>query len=175
MRLAITILGEKSTAFIAEVLTTTSTHKCNILELSFSDFSHSATAAHLLVEGNWNYLAKLETSLVHLQKRLNIKVCTVHLESQDVVAHAMPYSLEIIAISYEDILQDIMSFLSTHQIVVKEIRSSTYPAAYTQTPLCHANFVLLIPLEIHLILFREELINFCDDCNIDAIFEPIKR
>jgi glycine cleavage system transcriptional repressor len=176
MRLAITILGEKSTVFIADVLTAITTHKCNILELSFSEFTHSSTAAYLLVEGNWNHLAKLETVLVHFQKRFNIKICSVHLDAQEkAITNHIPYSLEIISIAYDNILQDILTFLSTHQTIVKELKANCYPAAYTQTPLFHAKFVLFIPIDIQLISFREELINFCDDCNIDAIFEPIKR
>jgi glycine cleavage system transcriptional repressor len=175
MQLAITLLGKKSTAFIAEILAAIATHKCNILELRLSDFSHSATAAYLLVEGSWNCLAKLETALDNLQKRLDIKIHSLHTLSQQVVCDYMPYSLEIISINHDAILQDVLVFLSSHRIVIEQIKASCYPASYTQTPLFSAKFIILVPLDIHLLSFREEILSFCDDSNVDAIFEPIKR
>jgi glycine cleavage system transcriptional repressor len=175
MQLAITILGKKSTLFIADVLTAVSSHHCTILEVSMSDLSHAATAAYLLVEGNWNYLAKLEIALEHLQKRLEIKIYSLHIEPQTMECDYIPYNLEIISIEHESILQDLLTFLATHRVVVEKIKASCYPASYTQTPLFSAKLILLLPLNIHLLSFREEILNFCDDCNIDAIFEPIKR
>jgi glycine cleavage system transcriptional repressor len=175
MQLAITILSKKSTVFIVDVLAAITTHKCTILELSLSGFSDSATASYLLVEGNWNCLAKLEIMLESLQKRLDIKIYSLHLEPHGIVCEYMPYSLEILSINQDGILQDLLTFLATHQIVTKEIKASCYPASYTQTPLFSAKFVLLLPLDIHLLSFREEILDFCDGTNVDAIFEPIKR
>ena len=175
MQLAITILGKKPTAVIADVLTAITVHKCNILDLSLSDFSNSATAAYLLIEGNWNCLAKLETALEHLQKRLNFTIYTLHLEAEQVAFECIPYNLEIIAINQDAILQDLLTFLATHQILTKEIKASCFPASYSQTPLFAAKFVVLIPVDIQLLSFREELLDFCDGANVDAIFEPIKR
>lgn len=174
MQLAITILGKQSTAFIADILTAVTTHKCTILELNLSDFSNSA-AAYLLVEGNWNCLAKLETVLEHQQKRLDVTIYTLHLEVQQIVSEYIPYNLEIISINQDSTLQDLLTFFATHQIVTKEIKACCYPAYYTQTPLFSAKFILLIPVDIQLLSFREELLDFCDSSNVDAIFEPIKR
>ncbi len=175
MQLAITILGKKSTVFISDVLTAIAHHKCNILELRLSDFAHSATVAYILLEGNWNYLAKLEMAMEQLQKRLDVKVSLIHVEEQQVVCDYIPYTLEIIAINQDGILQDILIFLDTRHIIAKEIESSCYPAAYTQTLLFSAKFVLVIPLYIQLMRFREELFDFCDSLNVDAVFEPVKR
>lgn len=175
MQLAIIILGKKSTVFITDILTAITTHKCNILEFNLSDFSHSATVAYLLLEGNWNCLAKLEIALEHLQKRLDITISTLHLEAQEVVCEYIPYNLEIIGINEEGILPDILTFLDSRHIIAQEIKSSCYPAAYTETLLFSAKFVLVIPIYIQLMRFRDELFDFCDSLNVDAVFEPIKR
>jgi glycine cleavage system transcriptional repressor len=34
---------------------------------------------------------------------------------------------------------------------------------------------LLVPANVHILSLREEFLDFCDDLNIDAILEPIKR
>ena len=176
MQLAITILGKQSSVFITDVLTAVTTHKCNILEFSLSDFyNSSATAYYLLVEGNWNCLAKLETALEHFQKRLDVKICSMHLDPPQTVSESIPYNFEIIAINQDGILEDLLTFLATHRIVTKEIKASCYPAYYSQTPLFSVKLLLLIPVHIHLLSFREELLDFCDGSNVDAIFEPMKR
>lgn len=175
MQLAITILAKKSSASIADILASVNTNKCRILEFSLSDFSHSVTAAYLLVEGNWNGLAKLETVLENLQKRLEVKICTLHVEPQKLACEYIPYGLEVIAIDQDDILQNIVAFLSTHHVVIENIKVCCFPDSYTQTPLFSSSFVLLVPLDVQLMSFREEIFNFCDDCNLDAIFEAIKR
>lgn len=175
MQLAITILGKKQTPFIAEVLAAISNHKCTILELSFSDFSNATNAACLLVEGNWNGLAKLEIALEHLQKRLDIVISSLHLEPQVFDFEYIPYNLEIISINQDGILQDLLIFLATHHIIAKEINASCFPAHFSQTMLFSAKLVLLIPTRIQLLGFRDELFDFCNGSNVDAIFEPIKR
>jgi glycine cleavage system transcriptional repressor len=175
MQLAITILGTKPAESITDILNAVNAHKCTILELSFSDLSHSAAAAYFLVEGNWNCLAKLETALEHLQKRLNITITSLHLEEQEFSSEYIPYTLEIISINQDGILQDLLTFLATHCIIAKELQAHCYPAPYTQTPIFSAKCVLLIPFDIQLLSFREELLDFCDNANIDAVFEPIKR
>lgn len=175
MQLAITILGKKSTLFINDILTAITTHKCNILEFRLSDFSHSITVAYLLLEGNWNHLAKLETAFEHLQKRFDLKIATLHLDEQEIVCEYIPYKLEIIGINQDGIFEDILTFLESRHIIAKEIKSNCYSAAYTETLLFSAKFVLVIPIYIQLMRFRDELFDFCDSLNVDAVFEPIKR
>ncbi len=175
MRLAITVLGKKSAPFIPDVLAAIATCKCNILELNTSRYCGSTVAAHLLVQGQWNCLAKLETAFEHLQKRLEINIQTLHTEPPETDKEAIPYSLETISINSEDIIQDMITFLLAHRITVAEMRCSCYPALYSETPLLAVKFILLIPPHLSLMSFREEVLNFCDDCNLDAIFEPIRR
>lgn len=175
MQLAITVLGKKSTPFIPDVLAAITTCKCNIIELNISRFSQSIVAACLLVQGNWNYLAKLENNLDNLQKRLEIKIHTLHTEEQKNTDELIPYSLETISIDREGIIQDMIIFLLSQHVVIAEVKASCYTAFYSQTPLLSTKFVILLPSDIQLILFREEILAFCENCNVDAIFEPLKR
>ena len=174
MQLVITILAKRPTIFMADILTSISTCKCTILELSFADFSSTA-AAYLLIEGSWNCLAKLETLLEHLQKRLDVKIYSLRLEDQESPCEYIPYNLEVVAINHECILEDTLKFLTSRHIRIGEIKANCYPASYTQVQLFSAKFILFIPFNIQILSFREELLCFCDSSNVDAIFEPIKR
>ena len=81
MQLAITVLGNNQINFIAEILPAVRDCNCNILEIRSSHLGQSA-AAYLLIQGNWNQIAKFENTLDNIQKRLEIKIHTLRPESE---------------------------------------------------------------------------------------------
>lgn len=76
MQLAITILGNNQINFIGEILPVIRDCNCNILEIRSSNFGH-CSAGYMLIQGNWNQIAKLENTLDNLQKRLEIQIITL--------------------------------------------------------------------------------------------------
>ncbi|MDQ7090218.1 MAG: ACT domain-containing protein [Methylococcales bacterium] len=174
MHLAITALSQSPTHFIADILEAVTHCHCNILELRSTHLEKSAIAAYLLVEGNWNHLAKLESILNSLQKRLNVQIHTQQTKTLNLKKPYITYKLETISINQQNITQDIITFLSTRNILIDEIKASCRPDYTTQTSIFSSYFILLIPVDIQLSVLREEILNFCDDFNLDAIFEPVK-
>ncbi|MFI3218718.1 MAG: ACT domain-containing protein, partial [Methylococcales bacterium] len=61
MQLAITILGSHQSRFMAEILPAIRDCKCHIVEIRSSTIGQS-TAAYLLIQGNWNQIAKFEST-----------------------------------------------------------------------------------------------------------------
>ncbi len=174
MQLAITVLGKKSTFFISDVVTAITTCQCNILELSVTCFSHAALAGYFLVEGGWNCVAKLENALKNLEKRLKVQMQILHAESLPPSQDFIPYRLETLTVEQEGIIQDMLIFLVARHVVIAEVKSSCYPAPYTQTRLLSTTFVIFIPPTIQILSFREEIFAFCESSNVDATFEPIR-
>ena len=174
MQLAITALGNLELNFVAEILSAVRDCNCNIMEIRSTRLAQSA-AAHLLVQGNWNQVAKLENHLDTLQKRMEIKIHTLRPEPKDKVRDCVPYSLETISLDKQNVIESITSFLIDREIDIEEISGSSYLAPYIQTPIFSTKFIILIPPRLHLLSLREEFLDFCDQINIDAILEPIKR
>ncbi|MCX7092137.1 MAG: transcriptional regulator [Methylobacter sp.] len=174
MQLAITALGHYQTNFIAEILPSVRDCKCNILEIRSSRLAQS-TAAYLLISGNWNQIAKLETTLDIIQRRLDIKIHSLRPEQKDKPKECVPYSLETISLDRDNVTESITTFLLDREIEIEEIAGSCYQAPYIQTSVLSTKFVILIPPQLHLLSLREEFLDFCDRLNIDAILEPIKR
>ncbi len=174
MQLAITALGNQQTNFIAEILPAVRDCKCNILEIRSSRLAQS-TAAYLLISGNWNQIAKLETTLDIIQRRLDIKIHSLRPEQKEKPKEFVPYSLETISLDRDNVTEAITSFLLDREIEIEEISGSCYQAPYIQTSVLSTKFVILIPPQLHLLSLREEFLDFCDRLNIDAILEPIKR
>ena len=174
MQLAITALANYQTNFIAEILPAVRDCKCNILEIRLSRLAQSS-AGYLLIQGNWNQIAKFENTLDLIQRRLDIKIHTLRPDQKDKVKECVPYSLETISLDRDNVTEAITSFLFDRKIDIEEITGSCYHAPYIQTSVFSTKFVILIPPQIHLLSLREEFLDFCDQLNIDAILEPIKR
>jgi len=178
MQLAITVLGNNQINFIAEILPVVRDCNCNILEIRSSHLGQSA-AAYLLIQGNWNQIAKFENTLDNIQKRLEIKIHSLRPDQKDKdkdkSKDCVPYSLETISLDKNSVIESITSFLFDRDIDIEEISGSSYQAPYIQTSVFSTKFIILIPPQLHLLSLREEFLDFCDQSNIDAILEPIKR
>lgn len=174
MQLAITVLSLKPSFFINDVMSAIDACQCNVLELRTSHLSQT-TAAYLLIEGNWNHVAKLESLLEGLKIRHGLQIGTVRPEASKVEFDGVPYLLETICSDRPNVLFQIIGFLTNHQITIEEITAHRHPAAYFNNPVCTTKFILLVPPSIRILSFREEFLDFCDSLNVDAILEPIKR
>ncbi|MGZ8158971.1 MAG: glycine cleavage system protein R [Methylobacter sp.] len=174
MQLAITALGNNQINFVAEILPAVRDCKCNILEIRSSRLAQAA-AAYLLVQGNWNQIAKLENTLDVMQKRMDIKIQCLRPEPKEKGKDCVPYSLETISLDKDNVVESITTFLFDREVDIEEISGSSYQAPYIHTPVFSTKFIILIPPQLHLLSLREEFLDFCDQLNIDAILEPVKR
>jgi glycine cleavage system transcriptional repressor len=174
MQLAITVLGHNRNHFITEILSSIRECKCSIVEIRYSRLEQ-ADAAYLLIQGNWNQIAKIENVLEAVEKRLDIKIHMLRPEHQHKEKDFLPYSLETLSVDRDNIIDSVSSFLSVRGIEIEEVSGSAYQAPYISTSVFTTKFIVLIPPEIRLLSLREEFLDFCDQLNIDAILEPIKR
>jgi len=174
MQLAITILGHHHNNLIAEILPAIRDCKCTIVEIRSSRLSQ-ATAAYILIQGNWNHIAKLENTLDSIQKRLEIHIHTLRPEQKDKTNDSIPYSLETLSLDRDNVIESISAFLHDRDIGIEEITGSCYQAPYIQTAVLSTKFIITIPPQLQLLSLREEFLDFCDHLNIDALLEPIKR
>lgn len=174
MQLAITVLGNKSNDFIVETLTAVSACQCSVQELRTANLTQT-TAVYLLIDGNWNHIAKLEGLLDAIAKRLMMQISFSRPETDVIVQPGVPYTLETISMDKKDLLLAVASFLVEHGIFIEEITASRHQAAFFNNMVFSSKFILLVPDDVRILSLREEFLDFCDNLNIDAILEPMKR
>lgn len=177
MQLAITVLGNKTNGLITEVLSAIGACQCNILEWRAANLT-KMTAAYLLIDGNWNHIAKLEGLLETMRGRFDVQISLLRPEEKEPeqpVDEGVPYTLETISMDKRDLLSAVTSFLLDRGILIEEVSASRHPAMMFSNQIFSSRFLLLVPADVRILSLREEFLDFCDSLNIDAILEPIKR
>lgn len=177
MQLAVTVLGNKTEGFIVEMLSAISACHCSVLEFRTSNLSET-TSAYTLIDGNWNYVAKLEGLLEIMRARFQVQI--IFFRPQESISNSwtkvgVPYTLETISMEKKDLLFSLASFLLDRGIYIEEIHANLHPALLFDNQIFSSRFTLLIPPDVRILSLREEFMDFCDNLNIDAILEPIKR
>lgn len=174
MQLAITALSKNTTNCLTDILSAISNCECKTIEFKTSLLSQ-ASACYLLTEGDWNQIAKLETVLDNLKARIDFQIQTLRPETAKRCQEGTPYTVETISLYRNDITHDLTTFLLTRNICIEEISANRYQAPYFQSPVFSTKFIISIPADTRILSFREEFLDFCDNLNLDAILEPIKR
>jgi len=175
MQLVISVAGENRLDLIAELTRTIKDCRCGVLESRMTSLGQEF-GAHLMVDGNWNHIAKLENALDALASRLSLKIHTLRgSESDTNYGDALPYAVDVFAADRIENVNELASFFLDRNIRIVDFTSSRCPAPLNGTPIMVARIVLEIPIGIRIVTLRDEFLEFCDQQNLDAILEPIKR
>lgn len=128
----------------------------------------------LLVEGNWNNIAKLETVLPGLQKRLDLAINARRTEQRHPSNNLLPYGVEVVALDQPGIVHHLATFFSTRGITVSDLATTAYTAASTGAPMFSVHMTVDVPADLQIAALREDFLDFCDRYNLDAVLEPVK-
>ena len=174
MQLAITILSDSPFDAISELILSTVTCGCRIADIKSSRFG-DLHCAFLLIEGNWNQLAKYESTLHATEKKLQLKIHSTRIEKKRVITNEMPYLIEIIGLESSETLSRVVQFLGEKDIEIEEINGRRYQAPYLEAQLFSTRLVISISPSVSLFQLRDELMYVCDQLNADLIFEPFRN
>jgi len=175
MQLVISAIGADRPEIIGELTKTIRECRCGILESRMSELG-TEFAGYFLVEGNWNHIARLESAAEALGHRFGLKVVAHRAsEAEKPADNSIPYTVDVFASDRLDNISELVAFFAGRNIKVLDFSSSRYPAPYNGSPLFLAHLIVTIPAGIRIVSLRDEFLEFCDQQNLDAILEPIKR
>lgn len=129
----------------------------------------------LLVHGNWNTLARLETQLQKLERGREPQIALKRSNGYREQADLRPYAVEVNALDQSGIVQRITGFFSGRSVWIEDLATRGYKVPHTGTPMLTLNLVIGVPAQIHIGALREEFLDFCDEYNWDAVLEPLKN
>ncbi len=134
----------------------------------------SKFALIMLVSGAWHALSKLEGQLDPLGEQLGLTLVHERTQRRERTRPAVPYSIEVVAMDHPGIVRSLTTFLSRNGINIEELSSHIYPAPHTGTPMFSIVMTVGIPAATHIPTLRGDFLDYCDDLNLDAIFEPVR-
>jgi glycine cleavage system transcriptional repressor len=146
---------------------------CNITQSRMAVFGNEFTLM-LMVEGNWNTLAKLEDALPAFGDRHELDLTFRRTGERESSGNLLPYGVDVVALDHPGIVHNLSSFFSRRKINIEEMTTSTYAAAHTGAPMFSVHMSVGIPSDVFIAGLRDEFMDFCDSLNLDAVLEPIK-
>lgn len=146
---------------------------CNILDSRMTTLG-TEFVANLLLSGTWNAIAKFETGLSAFEKKQDIKINSRRTSLRISQPDCLPYSIYIIAMEQPGTVQKITHFFAEQNINIHDLYINTYTAPFSETQMLAISIAVTIPKKQLLADFRENLMVFCDDHNLDVVLEPQK-
>ncbi|MBN4050618.1 glycine cleavage system protein R [Gammaproteobacteria bacterium AH-315-M22] len=129
----------------------------------------------MMTSGNWNHIAKLENAVKAAAAELDLAVTLTRTEPRETKPTLMPYAVEVVAIDHPGIVHHVTDFFSRRQINIEDLSTDSYHAAHTGTAMFSMNIAIDVPSQLSLSELRMQFLSFCDEYNLDAVIEPIKK
>jgi glycine cleavage system transcriptional repressor len=171
--LVINASGEDRVGLVDRLSSRITESGCNIEESRMAVLG-GQFALIMLVSGAWNALSKLEGQLEPLGAQLGLTVIHKRTHMREQTQPAVPYSVEVVAMDHPGIVHKLSAFFARNGINIEELQTDTYPAPHTGTPMFSVNLTVGIPATTHIPTLRGDFLDYCDDLNLDATFEPVR-
>jgi glycine cleavage system transcriptional repressor len=169
--LALTAIAPQNSPVLYHIAEICGQYNCQIVE---SRFSHSGQHQIMMmyISGSWNNIAKIESPILSLGNQEGMLLKLTRTEIQGAQPTFLPYVVHITATSSSQTLSHVLSFFANNQVNVHDLNVQQYTANRTQAQMQTIAMTVLLPADTHLAELRENFILFCDEYNLDAIFEP---
>jgi glycine cleavage system transcriptional repressor len=171
--LVVSALGEDTPGLVDELSRAIVECDCRIEDCRMTVLGDEFVVI-LMVQGNWNTLAKLEVQLKRLEQSLGLMIVTKRTGERKREGDALPYTVEVISVYQPGIVYALAHFFSSRAISIEDLIAHSYEAPHTHAHMFSVNVVIGIPAHMHIALLREEFMDLCDDLNLDAVMEPMK-
>jgi glycine cleavage system transcriptional repressor len=171
--LVITASGEDKVGLVDRLSTSITDSGCNIEESRMAVLG-GQFALIMLLAGPWNALSKLEGQLGALGDQLGLAIIHKRTQQREHTRPVVPYRVDVVAMDHPGIVRSLASFFSRNGINIEELQTNTYPAPHTGTPMFAVIMTVGIPAEVHIPTLRGNFLDYCDDLNLDATFEPVR-
>jgi len=171
--LVISALGQDKPGLVASLTEAITQQQCSICESQMSLLG-GEFAIIMLIEGQWNNIAKLEQTLPTLQESLGITLQIKHTEQRTNAANAIPYCVEVLAQDNPGIVHQVTEFFYNRKINIHDLQTESFNAAHTGTKMFALMMTIEIPISMHIPGLREDFLEFSDELNLDALIEPFK-
>lgn len=126
----------------------------------------------LQITGNWSGIAKIESALPNIAKRLNVDIVFKRSHHEKIDRFHLPYRIDVVAVDQPGTVYEIIEFLNSLEIHTEHLE--TFSSKHQQTPILKLSMLIEIPADSNIADIREQFLVFCDELNLDGTMEPRK-
>ena len=171
--LVITASGEDKVGLVDRLTSKIAESGCNIEESRMAVLG-GQFALIMLLSGPWNALSKLEGQMESLGDQLGLTIIHKRTQQRERTQPVVPYRVEVVAMDHPGIVRNLAAFFSKNGINIEELQTDTYPAPHTGTSMFSVTMTVGIHADVHIPTLRGNFLDYCDDLNLDASFEPAR-
>lgn len=132
-------------------------------------------AVLMLVSGDVPSLERLEADRDQLSRELDLLITLKRTRRPGDRKPAMPYQVEVVSMDHPGIVHEVTRFFSDRGINIDDLSTGTYPAPHTGTEMFSLELTLSIPAGEPVPALRDEFLEFCEERNLDAAMDPVRR
>ncbi len=171
--LVITASGEDKVGLVDRLSGKITESGCNIEESRMAVLG-GQFALIMLLSGPWNALSKIEAQMGALGDQLGLSIIHKRTRKRELTQPTIPYEVDVVAMDHPGIVRNLAAFFSRNGINIEELQTNTYPAPHTGTPMFSVTMTVGIHADVHIPSLRGSFLDYCDDLNLDASFEPAR-
>lgn len=171
--LAVTAIGPDRAGLVRELSEAVTGAGCNIQESRMIALG-SEFATLMLIGGNWHAVGKARERLGRLQRDSGLTI-TLRDAEQRLKSDAAPYLVDVVTLDHEGIVLGLSNFFASRGLEIAELNTRRYNAPHTGAAMFAVQLTVNVPAKFHTASLREEFIDYCDQENLDAVFEPAQR
>lgn len=87
---------------------------------------------------------------------------------------SIPYRVQVVSLDHPGIVQEVTGFFANKNINIEDLKTETYAAPLTGSPMFSLELLVNIPTRLGLSELKDQLFEFCESFNLDASIEPVR-
>lgn len=145
--------------------------RCSVVSTRLT--RHGEVCALVLqVNGSWDGLARMESSLPTLAKRHSFTFDVTRSLPLESRPQSLPYVAYVSAAYRPDIIGELCQFFIDHRVELENLTCDTYQAPQTGGTMLNATLTVTLPAGTQISWLRDQFLDFADALNLDALIEP---
>jgi glycine cleavage system transcriptional repressor len=175
-KLIISAITQDRPGIVKEISEVVNQSACNIEDSRMMVLGGSF-AILMLVSGSDAAISALQKKEAQLSVALGAKSSGTIVQMQltaerNLVEQGRPYIIEVISLDHPGIVKELSEFVAARQINIEALNTETYAAPHTGSTMFRLEMTVNIPASVKASTFKNDLIDFCDQKNLDVVVEP---
>ncbi|NCX94090.1 MAG: hypothetical protein EBX40_05395 [Gammaproteobacteria bacterium] len=164
-------MGQNHPEFLSALTRRIREHQC-LSEHYYSRQIEGNIYGCLTVSGSWGALVKLESAFKQLCEAEHVHFQVERVNTAEIDQAYIPYLVHVTGLDTPSFMEELLSFFVGGSVHCTQISGATSYLGQSKTRMQQVTLHVRIPVTLPLSQFRDHVLTFCDDYNLDAIFEP---